>query len=334
VYSIAHSRESKALPVLRQLDVARFPRDLDEGPAPSRKPELPLSKSTPLHAKSADRITTLVVYTANALAVAGSQAALDALIQQSFSDLNQGFQNSDVVSIMVENVMPGGANGAQVVYGENPGITNVATRWYAHRTFARTDPTIQGLRTSNEADIVVMLVGDAGVCGVAYTQRPDCGSAAGELGCDVGPQYNGFAESVVSTACAAQTLTIPHEVCHQFGMEHDRPNGAAAGAASFLWSYGYTVSTPTVHARTIMAYDLPAACPNGCPVFLHYSNPNVNFLSFPTTPTGTTIVDGTNRWTFNARTASLLAPDMANFMGPGVFDRIFRGDFEALPDLP
>jgi len=155
--------------VLRQLDVTRFPRDLDESPAPSDKSEAPQSKSTGLHAKAADRITTLVVYTANALAIAGSQAALDALIQQSFSDLDQGFQNSDVVSVVVENVMPGGANGAQVVYGENPGITNVITRWYAHRTFARTDPTIQGLRASNQADIVVMLVGDAGVCGVAAT---------------------------------------------------------------------------------------------------------------------------------------------------------------------
>jgi hypothetical protein len=196
---------------------------------------------------------------------------------------------------------------------------------------------MQALRNTYAADIMVMLVGDTGTCGVAYTQRPNCGFQSNEPFCDVGADYETFAFSVVSTLCSVQTLTFPHEVGHQFGMEHDPPNGSAGGSASYLWSYGHTVSTPTVQARTIMSYEnpagLPANCPNGCPVFLHYSNPNVPFLAFPAAATGTFTIDGQGRYRFNARTATLLAPAMTNFRGPAVTDRIFRSSLEQLPDM-
>lgn len=332
LYSVALSRDAQNGHVLRKLDPSKFPAALEDTPVAgtAKAPELP---DLPIRRPEAsDPVSVLVVYTANALTAAGGQAGIDAMIQQSISDLTQSFINSDVVSINPVLVTPGGSPGVQVVYDESPTISDIATRWYAHRTFARTDATIQGLRNAYQADLVVMLVGDTGTCGVAYTQRPACGDPVGEYGCSVGAGYAAFAASVVSTQCSTQTLTFPHEVGHQFGMEHDIAYGVAAGSASYLWSYGYPVSTPSVQARTIMSY--PYTCVYGCPVYMNYSNPSVSFAAYPGTATGTTVVDANGRWTFNARTASLLAPAMSNFRGVAITDRLFRNDFESLPDIP
>ena len=78
---------------------------------------------------------------------------------------------------------------------------------------------------------------------------------------------------------------------------------------------------------------IPNACSFGCPVNLQYSNPNIDFLTYPGVKSGSFTTDAQGRYKFNARTASLLAPAMANYRGPAVTDIIFRGDFESLPDI-
>lgn len=75
-------------------------------------------------------------------------------------------------------------------------------------------------------------------------------------------------------------------------------------------------------------------CPNGCPIQLHYSNPNVDFAAFPGTPSGTLAGDAQGRHSVNARTAVLYAPRMETFRGPVVPDfGVFGHGFEPLPDI-
>ena len=71
-----------------------------------------------------------------------------------------------------------------------------------------------------------------------------------------------------------------------------------------------------------------------CPRRMNFSNPNVNFISFPNSPSGTFAPDPQGRYRFNARTFALFSPFVSEFRGPVTStDRIFRHDFEALPDV-
>lgn len=149
--------------------------------------------------------------------------------------------------------------------------------------------------------------------------------------------YAPFAVAVVSTApaCGLATRTFAHEVGHQFGLEHDPPNGVPPNQASFPWSYGHTVSTAAVQARTIMAYQTAGPCPLGCPIQLHYANPNVEFQAFPGTPSGTVHGAPQVQSRGDARTTVLLAPAMERFRGPAPqTGGIFGHGFEPLPDFP
>jgi hypothetical protein len=202
---------------------------------------------------------------------------------------------------------------------------------------------VASLRSAHNADVVVMAVADTGFCGIAYTQRPSCArDDPNQPSCDVGQAYAPFAFAVVSvnSQCPRLAREFAHEVGHTFGLEHDPPSGTRpAEQASFPWSYGHSVSTPSAQARTIMAYQiLDGACPFGCPITLHYSNPKVNFQSLMPlqVPTGDDNEDMDLFRRFNARTIALYAPTMAGFRGPPppppVTARVYYGGFEPFPD--
>lgn len=323
-------------------------RDVDSFNVPGEPPEnFSTSNASPKDSfpdgkrpvDSGGTVDVLVLHTQQALEVAGGQQPLDDFVGGSFAHMTTALANSEAFRVQVNHLMPDGASSLQVAYDESPNIPGVLNRWYAHRRWVRTSALPTALRDQHQADLVVLVVGDTGSCGVAYTQRPNCGTFSDipEPGCTVGAGYAPFAFAVISAGpdCPLSTYTFAHEVGHQFGLEHDPPNGAPTNQASFPWSYGHTVSTPAVQARTIMAYQTAGACPLNCPIQLHYANPAVNFEGFPGTPTGTFHGAPFAQSRGDARTAVLLAPAMARFRGPiEPSGGIFGHGFEALPDFP
>jgi len=270
-----------------------------------------------------DFIDVLVLHTPAAFAVAGSQAQLDAAIAEAFSRSDTALANAAITSFILRNAS--GANQSALINrNESPPSPPDCTappgfcRWIGHRVFLRTDATVQALRNSAGADLVVLVVADQTTAsGVAYVQKPDCGveqNLESTPGCSVGVGYNGFAFAVVSLPFITSFQVFAHETGHQLGMEHDLAHGAPI--PSFPWSYGWFVNGQN---ETVMSVaGAFGACTLGCPRALQYSNPNVFFLN-------------STAGAFNARTAAALAPTVSEFRNPLLTGLIFRSGFEALP---
>jgi hypothetical protein len=321
--------ESRGQLVLRRFNPDLVPTDLESGGTPLTEQDILTARSTPLATKFFDPINVLVLHTPAALTAAGSQAQLNATIAEMFAQSEVTIQNSGITSFRLQNALTAGNLSTQINYPEtnNPPVGCLfgpgPCRWIGHRIFVRTDATVQSLRNTNAADLVVMLVADqADASGVAYTQRPNCGidPNAGETvpGCTVGAGYNNFAVAVVSYAFATSFQVFAHETGHQLGMEHNTENGSAA--PSFAWSYGHYVQGQN---ETIMSVANAGGLCSVCPRAFHYSSPNINFTN-SAAPSGTPL-----RW--NARTGAALAPHVSEFRNPVLGTLIFRSAFESLP---
>lgn len=323
-YAITQSRGQT---VFRRINPRLVPLDI-VGSGPRTKPlEIRPSFTS---AKFNDPIDVLVVHTPAAVVAAEGRAQLNALIAESFSQANTVISNSGIVSFSLRNVLAGQENlSVEVNYGENgaPPAACVAgagfCRWVAHRVWLRTSAAVAALRNANNADLVVMYVGDqADASGVAYLQRANCGVdpfLENTPGCSVGAGYNNFAFSVVSTPFAASFQVFAHEIGHQLGMEHNIANGSEA--PSFAWSYGWFVSNVN---ETVMSVAGAFGSCTSCPRALQFSNPTIPFLN-------SNVPSGSSSTAWNARTGAALAPAISEFRAPRLTQLIFRGGFEALP---
>jgi len=325
------TRNSSGQQVFRRFDPTAIPTDLftpGQEISNGEIEEIEAQRPTP---KFFDSIKVLVLHTPAALIAAGSQAQLNANIAEMFAQSDITIANSGITSFRLANVATTGNLSTQINYGETntPPPTCVfgpACRWIGHRIFLRTDPTVQSIRNSTAADLVVMLVADqADASGVAYVHRPDCGVDlnAGENtpGCTVGAGYNNFAYSVVSLNFATSLNVFAHETGHQLGMEHNIEAGAPPASASFTWSFGHYADGVN---ETIMSIrGITGQCSSLCPRAFHYSNPNINFIN-TIAPSGLT-----SRW--NARTGAALAPAISEFRNPILGGLLFRSGFESLP---
>jgi hypothetical protein len=290
----------------------------------------------PARPKYTDQIDVLVLHTPNVLQLPGvDQTQLNLRIAESFDQLNGAVLDSGIVSVRMRNVAASGNLSTEIAYNEQSGLTcpppptgpsAALCNHMGHRLFVRNSGFAQALRNSTQADLVVMVVADvSAACGVAYTQRPNCGAdqffGVDEPGCDVGSAYNSFAYAVVSFQCMTQFFTFAHEAGHQLGGEHNEENAPPPEDASFPWSFGHWVSQQAESVMSIRSFF--GQC-GGCTPQLQFSNPQVGFLSHPATPSGTNDH-------FNALTVALLSPTVSDFRAPELADLVYRSSFEALP---
>lgn len=329
---------------LSWLDTSKFAPEFQYPPA--RQPKTWMFPTLPAAPKYIDRIKVLVVHTGAALTELGATGVVDR-VEASIASLQTTLTKSDIIQTQVDLVRVGGNASTLVSYDQSPTTTNPTERILKHRAWVRTSSAVAALRNTHQADLVVMLVVEPEIGGVAYIQRPDCtldfayGTDSGVTCAGIGPGFAPLAVAVVNVRQSLADLTLAHEVGHIFGLEHERlpPPNTSASQASRPWSFGHAAVSPDLArgSRTVMHVYNPCPTPpnepaNPCPRRMNYSNPYVNFTSFPLTPSGTLTPD-LGRIAFNARTFALLAPIVSEFRGPSVPDRIFRHDFEALPDV-
>ena len=256
-----------------------------EGPivAPSFEPtsSAPESPSTAVPPVAGDASTTvdlMVLYTPQALAGAGSQAAMDAVIELAVQETNLGYEASAVdVELRI-------VHRAETAYDES-GFDWSTTLSRLRGTSDGHMDEIHALRDTYGADHVVLLVDTVGpYAGIGY-----------QLVNGTAPFFEGWAFSVVARDYATGAYTFGHELGHNMGANHDHDNAQSPGY--FADSHGLQV--PTHGYRTIMAY----SC-NGCARINHWSNPAVNAVGVPT---------GELAWADNARTLNHTAPLTSQF---------------------
>lgn len=185
------------------------------------------------------QVDVLVVYSGDAAAAMGASAA--GVIQLAIDETNEGFRRSQITTRIHL------AGSQQIAFAE--------THDFERDVAALTSPSdgiadgVHALRSSVNADAVVMIVAAQDYCGMADTIDARATSA--------------FA--IVSVVCATGYYSFGHELGHLFGARHDE--AADPSGTPFPYAHGYIDGA----WRTIMAYD---GC-NGCRRVLNWSNPAV-----------------------------------------------------------
>ena len=352
--------------VMQELDLSQVPAEHTDVYPPDSTMPAPKYADAQL-AKTIHFVQVLFVHTPEAVQATGRPDNLTTpdvnefepgtvdkvhtLLIDSVAHLNTIFANSGVASV-VENVLPNGQASVETTayVGEQNNCFDttpctVFDHFSFHRRWARAN--LGGLRDQHGADLVVLVVGDGTSCGIAYTQRNNCHLPAKEtdVRCTIGDEYTAFAYAAVSAEtdkCPVTSYTIALEMGHQYGMEH-QPDPANQSGASLPGSYGlrrHAVSNPP-GARTVMANncfvdtDLDGTPDTErCPLYMHFSNPMINFGPEPTVATGTLAADEFGRFSFNARTAAAIGPQISDFRrSEGAGRRLGASSFEDLPDI-
>ncbi|MDH5411778.1 MAG: M12 family metallo-peptidase, partial [Alphaproteobacteria bacterium] len=237
---------------------------------------------SPNYGNSPDNIQLLVVYSLDALAAAGGEKQIEVRIQSMVDQLNTAFIDSGMTA-RVALVQTVAAN-----YSDSGNVL-VDMDWLTTR-HELINFEVHAQRLYYGADLVSMVVDNGGQCsGVAYVMHK--------------PAYDfvSYAYSVTALNCGGAGLA--HEVGHNMGFEHNPEDSIryqTSQPTATPFSFGHYVDGSF---RTIMSYATP--CLSGCPMAYRFSNPNLDFLGFPTG-----IADQRD----NARTGDLTAPIVADFL--------------------
>lgn len=264
-------------PTVLEIDQGAYPRDLHPA-APAVPAPADGAPRTAL-ADDGSTIDVLVVYTANALAGAGSGAAMAALIDQAIAITNQAYLNSGVrPRLRLVGI-------AQIDYAETGNLDTALTAmaWGSI-------PNVRALRSQYGADLVAMIVESGGpYCGIGYLLN---GSAA-------------LGYSVVARECAVGNFSFAHELGHNMGANHDMYVNPGPGYYAYSHGYVHLGATSSGSWRSIMAYsDLCRAAfsGQGCQRLGYFSSPNVVVNGVPIGDAST----ADNSRTFN-NTAAIVA---------------------------
>jgi hypothetical protein len=240
-------------------------------------------------------VDVLAVYTPAARAYFGGDAQSRNTIRLWFLDLDEYLADSEI-STIVRMVQ------VEATSFQETGVS--ADDLFTLRQMGETPfSEIGRLREENVADLVALIVADSDVCGRAYLPVIDGGGGSSEYG-----------YSLTVTSCGS--LTLAHELGHNFGCCHDRAN--AGGGCYDGRSYGYRFhGMGGQYYRTIMAYEPGERIG-------HFSNPDVDFNN---TPTGTE--NEYNAATIDATSAIIAqyrdAPQIVDCNGNGVDDAVDIG---------
>jgi hypothetical protein len=195
----------------------------------------------------------MVVYTAACVTRYG-QNGIESKILQAIADANAAYQNSQV-NARLNLVYLGLVN-----YVET-GDMGAALSALRSTSDGKLDE-VHALRNQYGADLVCLVDEDANYCGIAYVMQT------------VSTSFASYAFSVVYSSCLS-SLTLPHEVGHNQGNQHDLANAGFQGA--YPYSYGWRrCATDGTGFRTIMSY----SCSGGTRI-PYFSNPNLSFNGYP-----------------------------------------------------
>ena len=190
-------------------------------------------------------IDILVVYTEAARSGTGGTTAIETLIDLAVAETNTGYANSSITQRL------------RLVHTEEVVYSETGFNW--SDTLSRLRGTSDGymdnvhtLRDTYGADEVVLIVNNAGSCGIGYVMQY------------VSAGFESYAFAVVSRTCATGYYSFAHELGHNMGCAHDRANASISGA----YDYAYGYQAPDEAFRTIMAYN----CPGGCTRVNYWSN--------------------------------------------------------------
>lgn len=237
---------------------------------------------------SASTIDVLVAYTTRAKDARGGAAGMLSHINQVIAESNAGLANSHV------NMAFRLVHAVEVSWDDSQSGMNYNTTLSALRSSTDTAMNeVHALRDQYGADVVSIFVNPplptsgTFTVGLAYmlTNNP--------------PGFAGYAFSVVHQTYAGGTsLTFPHEIGHNLGLNHDADHGGSNGGY-VSDAKGYQQKTLSPYFFTIMAYSSDCS---GCTPINYFSNPNVSYQGIPTGVSGT--VDA-------ARTIELVRQDAA-----------------------
>jgi hypothetical protein len=223
--------------VVTEVDVQSFP--------PESQPRLPpvtvggtfLRSGVESAADSTGLIDLMVLYTpASRLAIGGTPAMV-AELTGAVNNANLALANANV-SHRFRLV-----HHEEIAYAETGNVETSLDRL----TFIDGHmDNVLGLRELHRADVVTLLTADINACGLGWLMVPNA----------VNSTFAAFAYSVVPWNCANANLSMAHEIAHNMGLEHDRPNARSLPALPY--AYGYAV--PGV-ARDVMAHPCAVPCP-------------------------------------------------------------------------
>lgn len=202
------------------------------------------------------RLDLLALWTPSEAAGQGGIKKIRLIIQNAVDVANTAYINSRV------NTRLNLVHARQINYSET-GEPETDLFWL------KNDRTIANLRKSVGADVVSLFLNRMlGACGIGFLMTNDAFSK----------EFAPWTYSTVKRACGA--LVLAHEVGHNLGSHHDRPNAGNANVALFPWAFGHIVEG---QFRTVMAYGNNCSV---CPWVEHFSNPEVTRNGVATGVTG------------------------------------------------
>ncbi|BAV96793.1 M12 family metallo-peptidase [Lysobacter enzymogenes] len=240
-----------------EVDESRMPPDHPVGYRDSDLPQIDmraasraaLAAAGPAAVDPGATATIRVQVVATNQAVTAYGGDMRALVDLAIAESNQGYANSNV-GIQLEL-----ANYRTVEYTSAGDGHFTDEERFADPSDGYMDD-IHASRDANAADVSVLIIDDAGNCGLAHS----IGSTAAT------------AFATVHYDCATGYYSFAHEIGHLLSARHDP--AADPTNTPYAYGHGYRYEPATGSKwRTIMAYN----CTGGCPRLNYWSNPDVTY---------------------------------------------------------